>query len=116
MQELVEQTTAEAEFVMREREVATTDGKTRITTLVCEPLEQAGFINAFSTRLGGVSPLPLNALSLAYFKGDDTDNVAENRRRFMEAIGANQAQIMTARQTHSTDRVTVESQTQVQGP
>ena len=54
MRELVEETTAE--FVMREREVATTDGKVRIATLVCEPLEQAGFVNAFSTRLGGLNP------------------------------------------------------------
>jgi len=116
MQEIVEELGAEPAFVLRESEIDTTDGKARIVTLVCEPLEQAGFINAFSTRLGGVSPLPLNALSLAYFKGDQEDNVAENRRRFVGAIGANQAQIITARQTHSTDRVTVESQTQVQGP
>jgi YfiH family protein len=94
---------------MREREVDTTAGKARISTIVCEPLEQAGFKNAFSTRLGGVSPLPSNALSLAFFKGDSKENTAENRRRFLKAIDAEEAQIMSARQTHSTERCTIES-------
>src|SRR6266567_2799758 len=116
MQELVEETTVEADFVMREREVATTDGNVRIATLVCEPLEQAGFVNAFSTRLGGESRLPLNSLSLAYFKGDDKDNVAENRRRFLKAIGAERGRIVTARQTHATERCTIESEEQARGP
>jgi YfiH family protein len=106
----------ETAFIMRERDVATSGGKARIATLVCEPLEQAGFVNAFSTRLGGVSPLPSNALSLAYFKGDATENVAENRRRFLYAIGSEQARIMTARQTHSIERFTVESEEQARGP
>jgi len=116
MQELGEETTAEADFAMRERDVATTNGKVRIAALVCEPLEQAGFVNAFSTRLGGVSPLPSNSLSLAYFKGDDKDNVTENRRRFLKAIGAERGRIITARQTHSTERCTIESEEQAGGP
>jgi hypothetical protein len=60
----------EAAFIMRERDLAISGGSTRIATIVCEPLKQAGFVNAFSTRIGGVSPLPSNALSLAYFNGD----------------------------------------------
>jgi len=116
MQELIEEAAAETAFAMRECDVTTTDGKVRIATLVCEPLEQAGFVNAFSTRLGGVSPLPSNSLSLAYFKGDDEDNVAENRRRFLKAIGAERGRIITARQTHSTERCTIESEEQARGP
>ena len=116
MQEPIEELAAELAFVMREREIGTTDGKVRIAALVCEPLEQAGFVNAFSTRLGGVSLLPSNSLSLAYFKGDQKENVAENRRRFIRAIGAEQAQLVTARQTHSTERCTIESPEQVRGP
>lgn len=116
MQELVEETAAEPAFVLRERDVATPHGKARIATLVCEPLEQAGFVNAFSTRLGGVSPLPSNALNLAYFKGDEKENVAENRRRFLKAIGAEHARIVTARQTHSSERYTIESEEQARGP
>jgi len=84
--------------------------------LVCEPLERAGFINAFSTRLGGVSALPSRALNLAYFKGDEKEAVAENRRRFLKAMGAEGVQIVTARQTHSTERCTIESAAQARGP
>jgi YfiH family protein len=104
------------EFVMREREVEIAGGAVRISVLVCEPLERAGFINAFSTRLGGVSPLPSSSLSLAYFKGDEKENVAENRRRFLKAIRAEGVSIVTARQTHSTDRCLIESPEQVRGP
>jgi YfiH family protein len=103
-------------FVMRERDIQTTTGSVRVAVLVCEPLEQAGFLNAFSTRLGGVSPLPSNALNLAGFKGDQKENVAENRRRFLEAIGAGNSQLVTARQTHSTERFTVTLPEHIDGP
>ncbi|MEK6406067.1 MAG: peptidoglycan editing factor PgeF [Acidobacteriota bacterium] len=116
MQELVEEGAAAGPFVMREREIDKADGKATIAYLVCEPLEQAGFINAFSTRLGGVSPLPSNSLNLGHFKGDQRENVDENRRRFLGAIGAEQAQIVTARQTHSTERCEIESPEQARGP
>lgn len=101
---------------MRERDVSTLNGKARISALVCEPLERAGFINAFSTRLGGVSALPFNALNLAYFKGDEKENVVENRRRFLKAIGAERALVVTARQMHSVERSSIESLAQARGP
>jgi len=52
--------------------------------LVCAPLEQDGFVNGFSTRLGGVSAMPENALSLAGFNDDAAENILENRRRFLK--------------------------------
>lgn len=52
--------------------------------LVCAPLEQDGFVNGFSTRLGGVSEMPANALSLAGFNEDAAENILENRRRFLK--------------------------------
>ncbi len=55
-----------------------------IRALVCAPLEQDGFTNGFSTRLGGVSPMPLNALNLAGFNEDAAENILENRRRFLK--------------------------------
>ena len=110
-----EATNTEPAFVMREREVATTGGKAQVAMLVCEPLEQAGFLNVFSTRVGGVSRLPSQDLNLAHFKGDTEENVKENRRRFLSAIGADHATIITARQTHSTDRLTIESKEQARG-
>ena len=55
-----------------------------VRALVCEPLEQDGFVNGFSTRLGGVSPMPDAALSLAGFNEDKAENILENRRRFLK--------------------------------
>lgn len=51
--------------------------------LVCRALEDAGFANGFSTRLGGVSPMPENDLNLAGFGEDSDENIYENRRRFL---------------------------------
>jgi YfiH family protein len=102
-------------FSLREREVETPDGRARLAYVVCEPLEEAGFTNAFSTRLGGVSALPKEALNLTSFKGDTAENVAENRRRFLNAIGAEGAVVVTARQTHSTDRCVIKSIEQARG-
>jgi YfiH family protein len=74
-----------------------------IQLLVCEPLERLGFKNAFSTRLGGVSPLPAEALSLGNFSHDERANVIENRRRFLSALEASDWPLVTARQIHSAD-------------
>jgi YfiH family protein len=71
--------------------------------LVCDPIERVGFKNAFSTRLGGVSPLPANALSLGNFSQDERENVIENRRRFLSALGAADWTLVTAKQIHSAD-------------
>jgi YfiH family protein len=66
----------EAGFYWRE-----SDG---VRALVCAPLEQDGFVNGFSTRIGGVSEMPANALSLAGFNEDAAENILENRRRFLK--------------------------------
>ena len=55
-----------------------------VRVLICAPLEHDGFTNAFSTRLGGVSPMPQDALNLAGFNEDDAENIYENRRRFLK--------------------------------
>jgi YfiH family protein len=67
-----------AGFYWRER-----DG---LRALICEPLEQDGFANAFSTRLGGVSPMPERSLNLAGFNEDAAENIYENRRRFLKLL------------------------------
>lgn len=71
-----DQELAEAGFYWRER-----DG---VRALVCLPLEQDGFVNGFSTRQGGVSPMPHDSLSLAGFHDDAAENILENRRRFLK--------------------------------
>src|SRR5438552_2863131 len=67
--------TESAGFYWRER-----DG---VRALISAPLEQDGFTNAFSTRGGGVSPMPQEALNLAGFNEDAAENIYENRRRFL---------------------------------
>jgi YfiH family protein len=63
------------------------DGRAGVRVLTCAPLEQDGFANAFSTRGGGVSPFPSDALNLAGFDQDSAENIRENRRRFLSALG-----------------------------
>jgi len=55
-----------------------------VRALICAPLEDDGFVNGFSTRLGGVSEMPAGALSLAGFNEDTAENILENRRRFLK--------------------------------
>ena len=55
-----------------------------VQALVCAPLEAAGFANGFSTRVGGMSPMPEHALNLAGFNEDSVENILENRRRFLK--------------------------------
>ncbi len=69
--------------------------------LICESIERIGFKNAFSTRTGGVSPLPTVALSLGNFSQDEHENVIENRRRFLAALGALDWALVTTKQVHS---------------
>lgn len=86
-----EQTLTESGFYWRERG--------GVNVLVCRALEDAGFINAFSTRLGGVSPFPFGDLNLAGFDEDSEENIHENRRRFLAAVGSERS-IATVWQVH----------------
>src|SRR4051812_31453114 len=86
-----EETLAEAGFYWRERE--------GVKVLVCMPLEEAGFTNGFSTRTGGVSEFPENALNLAGFDEDSAENIYENRRRFLSVFDGD-FELSTAWQVH----------------
>lgn len=55
-----------------------------VRALVCAPMERDGFANGFSTRGGGISPMPTDALNLAGFNEDSAANILENRRRFLK--------------------------------
>lgn len=86
-----------------------------LSFVVCPPLERAGFLNAISTRHGGISPLPDGSLSLGNFTreqaNDQREFVLENRRRFKSAIGANNWTLVLCRQIHSADIRTVQDET-----
>ncbi len=77
--------------------------RAELQLLVCDPIESIGFKNAFSTRGGGVSPLPANSLSLGNFSRDERENVIENRRRLLDALDASRWHLVTAKQIHSAD-------------
>jgi len=73
-----------------------------VKVLVSTRLEAAGFANGFSTRVGGVSPFPENSLNLAGFDEDSSENIAENRRRFLNAFDG-EFRLATAWQVHGDD-------------
>lgn len=86
-----EKSLAENGFFWREK-----DG---VRVLVSRVLEENGFANAFSTRLGGVSPFPEGDLNLAGFDDDSSENIFENRRRFL-GVFDKEYQLATAWQVH----------------
>jgi YfiH family protein len=92
MEMITDESLAENGFAWRE--------KNGVKVLVCEPLENAGFVNGFSTRLGGVSQFPENSLSLSGFDDDTAENIQENRRRFVDVFGG-YWQLATCWQVHS---------------
>jgi polyphenol oxidase len=94
-----------AGFYWRER-----DG---VRALVCAPLEQDGFTNAFSTRLGGVSPMPERSLNLAGFNEDEAENIYENRRRFLKLFDGDWT-LTGCWQIHSADVRIVSDQQEAQ--
>jgi YfiH family protein len=69
-------------------------------------LEAIGVGQAFSTRLGGVSPRPFDSLNLGG-TSDSTDNIAENFRRLLEAAGCAGKLIRRTSQVHGCDAIWV---------
>ena len=57
---------------------------------------------AFSTRLGGVSEGPYEALNVAVKTADEPKHVRENRHRLAAALGRNPADVVMGRQVHGT--------------
>ena len=74
--------------------------KNGVKVLACRPLEDAGFMNGFSTRLGGVSPFPHDDLNLSGFDDDSAENIYENRRRFL-SVFEGKYKLATTWQIHS---------------
>lgn len=84
-----------------------------IKILVCRALAESGFVNGFSTRLGGVSAFPDNCLNLAGFDEDSSDNIHENRRRFLAALGGEHT-LSTVWQVHGDTVKKVTSQSHIE--
>ena len=67
----------------------------------CTDPAWAGAAHGFSTRLGGVSPAPMDSLNLGANRGDDPANVRENFVRFCAAIGTDPNALVKNHQIHS---------------
>lgn len=67
----------------------------------CADPAWAGAAHGFSTRLGGVSPAPMDSLNLGASLGDDPANVRENFARFCAALGTDVNALVKNRQVHS---------------
>lgn len=91
---------AENGFYWREKE--------GVKILISRVLEEHGFTNGFSTRAGGVSDFPENSLNLAGYDEDSAENIAENRRRFLNALGGDY-RLASVWQIHSADVRVVEN-------
>ena len=61
-----------------------------------------GVVAGFSTRHGGVSAPPYDALNVGLHTDDDAEHVRENRRRLAAAFGMMPDQMVTAGQIHGT--------------
>lgn len=77
-------------------------------------IEIPGFdaFHAFSTRQGGVSPPPFDALDLSLVEGEPAASqrralIDENARRFAKALGVDISRIATVKQIHGTRIVEV---------
>ncbi len=74
-------------------------------------LDQTGIvIDAFTTRLGGVSTGCYSTMNLSATRGDDPDAVEENRRRMAEAIGVDTQDLTFTQQTHTTNVVVLQEE------
>ncbi|HEY3192733.1 MAG TPA: polyphenol oxidase family protein [Solirubrobacterales bacterium] len=62
--------------------------------------ELPGARAAFSTRIGGVSEAPYEALNVAILTGDERDRVRENRRRLAASLDRTPEGVVMGRQVH----------------
>jgi copper oxidase (laccase) domain-containing protein len=75
-------------------------GHHRFRTLWRPAAAPRGAIVAATTRRGGVSAPPFDALNLGRSTADAPDAVEENRRRVLAALGIPEGRVATAGQVH----------------
>jgi len=73
----------------------------------CRELNNTNLVvNAFSTRLGGVSKSPFDSLNLSYQVKDKENCVLENRKIISDILNINYRSMTSAQQVHK-DKITV---------
>ena len=76
----------------------------KLAYLTIPAFERTGLVkHGFSTRLGGISKAPYDALNLGFKKEDDRNNVLENYRIFCEALTININDLVASDQIHGSD-------------
>lgn len=79
-----------------------------ITWLQSPLLHQTGMVtHAYSTRLGGVSPVPWDSLNMGFKTNDSKTNVIENRTRFVRRFDVQPEQMVSLNFIHSAKTVPV---------
>jgi len=72
-----------------------------VSFLTCVPMcDYSLIMQAFSTRLGGLSEPPYASLNLGLGSGDDRRRVQSNRARFARSTGINPNDLVILRQVH----------------
>lgn len=71
-----------------------------LTIIQSRLLNELGVLNAFTTRLGGVSQPPYAELNMAFHTGDNAHDVCENRRRVAQALHIEVSALVAGEQTH----------------
>lgn len=86
------------------REVLTMKEKDGVPYLTFPALEETNMVvNAFSTRLGGVSEGVWSSMNLSFTRGDKEEHVRENYCRMTKALGVKKENMVLAYQTHTTN-------------
>ena len=66
-------------------------------------VRESGLLHFISTRRGGVSGAPYQALNLAFHVGDSAENVRTNRQRLLGSMGIPVESIIAGDQVHSSN-------------
>ena len=69
--------------------------------IALDKMSDAGFINGFSRRTGGVSRGKIDGFNFGFRVGDDPDSVLENYRLLADDLGFDLKKAVCARQTHT---------------
>lgn len=75
-----------------------------VSYLAFPALEASGlFVNAFSTRMGGVSEGPFATMNFSGTRGDNPEHVHENYLRMAKALNTDISSMVVSYQTHTTN-------------
>ncbi len=55
----------------------------------------------FSTKIGGVSPMPFGEMNLGFYTGDSKENVKKNYKLLCDCVGIDTSHLVLSRQTHT---------------